>query len=304
MWRMTSTGPDFEKRSVAPPTAFQSVLRHPYLFAMLTVIFLGAAILVASKRPTQYQTEVKFAIGGARVTNQELPGYITATNAKAAIVARLLDTTPTLDRISKATGFEPAVVRSAVTATNIPDSPIIRIRATGDNAAMATALSSAAGEALKASLSDLEKAGGQVPELTLAKYLDAYEKFLDADTKTSNANDALDKVNREIADAQAVSNAMRQSQKKAQGILINARLVSAEAQAKSDGLKDLYAQQVRAASSGTDLQTVSTSAFVENTGHQQIQLGLGLGIPFAYGLAALGVWLIEQRKHDRARKHS
>ncbi len=295
---------EFQRRPVAPPTALQAVIRHPYLFAGLLALLIAGVIGVASKRPTQYQTEVKFAMGGARVTNQELPGYITATNAQASIVARLLDTTPTIDRIAKTTGFKPSIVRSSVTATHIEDSPIIRIRAVGDTAAMSTALSSAAGDALKASLADLQKSGGQVPELTLTRYLAAYEVFLDADAKASIAAAALYKVTQQIADAEVATQTMRSTQKKNQATLIAAQLVVAEARTKSDGLKDLYAQQLRAASSGTNLQTVSTSAFVENTGHQQLQLVIGLGVPFAIALATLAVWLLELRKHDRARQRS
>jgi hypothetical protein len=291
-----------DRRPVAPPTALQAVLRHPYLFAGMLALLLAGVIGIASTQSTQYQTEAKYAIGGARVTNQELPGYITATNAQAAIVARLLDTTPTVDRISKTTGFKPEVVRASVSATNIPDSPIIRIRATGGTAEMATALSGAAGEALKASLTELQKSGGQVPELTLTRYLAAYEIFLDADAVATTAGAALEKITREIDDAESVSTSMRTTQKKNQEKLIAAQIVVAEAKAKSDGLKDLYAQQLRAASSGTDLQIVSTSSFVENTGRQKIQLVVALGVLFSLALTCLVLWLLEQRKYDRARQ--
>ncbi len=292
------------QRSAGSPTALQAVLRRPYTFAWILSLLIAGIIGLASIQPTQYRTEGKYAIGGARVTNQELPGYITSTNAQDAIVARLIDTTPTIDRIVKATGYKAEQIRTSVSATNIPDSPIIRIRATGSTPEMAKALSTAAGDALQASLADLEKSGGQVPDLTLTRYLAAYEVFLQADAKATAANAAVDRVQREIDDAETVTASMRSTLKKNQAKVIETQLVLAEAKAKSDGLKDLYAQQLKAASSGTDLQIVSTSSFVENTGRQQVQLVVGVGVPLALALACLAVWLLEQRKHDRARQNA
>lgn len=284
-------------------TVFQSVLKHPYLVIIAGTIVLGLVAAVTGYRQTEYRTDAQYAMGGARVTNQELPGYITATNAQAAIVARLLATAPTIDRIAVDTGLTADHVRTAVSATNIPDSPIIRIRATGTSPELAIDLATAAGKALTVSLKDLESAGGQVPARTLERYVVASKTYLQAQADAADAAAIVDKITRQIDEADVATESMRATLAAGRKKSIVAELVATEAKATADGLREIYGQQLRAASSGTDLQLVSSPAVVLNNNGQKLQLALGVGVPLALAIPAFMAWFIERRKWTNARSN-
>lgn len=297
----TQDGSAGKTAAVGPPTGHPvlgPIGRHPWVFAALVGAVIGGSIALAARQAPLYRAETQYAIGGARVSNQELPGYITATNALAGITARLLDTTPVLDGIAKNTGLDVGVVRASVRATNIPDSPIVRIRAERPQEDQAKKLATSAGRTLSAALSDLERAGGQLPDRTMEQYRAAYRTYLEAEQQVQATTAAADAAQTRITEADPVTQAMRDELARQQSLIADAQLASAEAKASADSLRDLYTQQLRAAASGTGLQSVSEAVVSTDVAKSRRQLLLVTMIPLGIVLAGAFVKLLDARRRS------
>jgi len=132
-------------RGPARVDAISAMLRYPILVIISVIVLGGAGWLVADKKQTGYQAEAQVLIGQPSPgTSGELPGVVQAEQALAAIYAREIDFNQVLAPLARQFNTNPAEVASRLSAAPDPQSPLVRIYATGPNESDAVALANGA----------------------------------------------------------------------------------------------------------------------------------------------------------------
>jgi hypothetical protein len=121
------------------------MLRYPWL-VLIPVLALGAlGFVLAGKKHTTYTAQAQVLIGQpAPGTSGELPGIVQAEQSLAGIYAREIDFDRVLVPLAHQLNTSPADIASRLSAAPDPQSPLIRINATGPNAAAAVTLANGA----------------------------------------------------------------------------------------------------------------------------------------------------------------
>jgi len=146
--RTNSRPGDYPPAFAHPPSPLQAVARHPLLALLPIVLLIGAAIAVSSQRKPAYSAESRVAIGSFSPSEQSAPGAAYAGTQFASAYARAITAEDVVRPVAQATHLAPGEVSSHLSATPVPDSPFLRIQATGATAQQAEGLASAATGAL------------------------------------------------------------------------------------------------------------------------------------------------------------
>ena len=146
--RTNSRPGDYPPSLAHPPSPLQAVARHPLLALLPVVLLIGAAIAVSSQRKPTYNAESRVAIGSFSPSEQSAPGAAYAGTQFASAYARAITAEDVVRPVARQTHLAPAQVSARLSATPVPDSPFLRIQATGPTAPAAEGLASAATGAL------------------------------------------------------------------------------------------------------------------------------------------------------------
>jgi uncharacterized protein involved in exopolysaccharide biosynthesis len=124
-----------------------TALRRHWLLAILPVVlFMGAAVGLGLKRPVTYTSQAHLSVGHVYVNNPVgIPTVIEATRSLASVYSRAIHST-TVAKATQRRLTVPAAGR--LTATPIPESPLITVTAESPTAAGAVALANAGSAAL------------------------------------------------------------------------------------------------------------------------------------------------------------
>jgi capsular polysaccharide biosynthesis protein len=156
----------------APVGPWAAVLRHPFLFALVFLLCAGAGVYLGLSREPIYTAETRLNVGNIDVTNQALPGYVSATQSLAGSYSRAIDSQGVITPLARRLDQPPDAVAAHVRASPIPSSSIIRVEATAASAAAAITLVNAASSSLQRYVQGLE-ASAETGAQSLARYRDA-----------------------------------------------------------------------------------------------------------------------------------
>jgi hypothetical protein len=133
--------------------AVTAMLRYPLLVIVPVIVLAVVGYVLSGKKHATYKAESQVLIGSPSPgTSGELPGVVQAEQALAGIYAREIDFDQVLIPIARKLGTSPAAIASRLSAAPDPQSPLIRIFATGPNSANAVALANGAATKFAASM--------------------------------------------------------------------------------------------------------------------------------------------------------
>jgi hypothetical protein len=139
--------------------------RHWPLVVLPVLLLVGAAIAIGLQREPEYESESRLNVGGLSLTQQSIEGYTAAVQALAVSYSRAIHATDVVEPAAAQVGIAPNDVVNRVTATPIQGSPVIRVIATGRDAAETRRLADAAGDALVDYAEELNSGGSQSGQL-------------------------------------------------------------------------------------------------------------------------------------------
>jgi uncharacterized protein involved in exopolysaccharide biosynthesis len=141
------------QHTTAPPRIeVLSALRRHWIVALLPVVlFVTAAVELGLRRPVRYTTTANLSVGHVYVNNAAgIPTIIEATQSLAAVYSRAIRSGAVVADTRRRLGHDSSSASGSVTATPIPDSPLIKVSAESSSQRGAVELANAASAALAA----------------------------------------------------------------------------------------------------------------------------------------------------------
>jgi uncharacterized protein involved in exopolysaccharide biosynthesis len=130
---------------------FGSIRQHPFLAAAPVLLFVVVALALGYQRQPTYTATARLSVGALYSSNvAAVPGVLQATESLAGGFARAIDATAVTQDTARRLGTSPTAVDGRLTATPIPDSPLIKISATGTSVTEAEQVANAASQSLVA----------------------------------------------------------------------------------------------------------------------------------------------------------
>jgi hypothetical protein len=146
------------------------VRRHwPIVLAAVT-IFLAAALILGLKRTPEYTATAELSVGHAYVDSPAgIPGVIEATKSLALVYSRTARSSTVRADAARRLRDQGISETGQITATPIPDSPLIKINGVADSEGDAVALANAGADALAANV-NREVAASRTEKETVARF--------------------------------------------------------------------------------------------------------------------------------------
>jgi hypothetical protein len=276
--RTNSRPGDYPPAFAHPPSPLQAVARHPLLALLPIVLLIGAAIAVSSQRKPAYSAESRVAIGSFSPSEQSAPGAAYAGTQFASAYARAITAEDVVRPVAQATHLAAGEVSSHLSATPVPDSPFLRIQATGATAQQAEGLASAATGALTDYVRRSGATNAQTSRL-LQRFRAAQAKAESAGTTASRARDDVNKSPND----RSARNRLEQAQTNVETASLKAR-----------GLRAAYLEQAQSTTSGIPVRVLNQADSATSDAGQKLRLlltvaaaaGIALGVALATAVAS------------------
>jgi hypothetical protein len=261
-----------------PPSPLEAVRRHPLLTLVPILLLIGAAIAVASQRKPTYSAESRVAIGSFTPTEQSAPGAAYAGTQFASAYSRAITAQDVVRPAAQQVHLSPAQAAGRLSATPIPDSPFLRIQATGPSAPSALGLAAAATNSLMAYV---RRSGAT--DATTSGLLERFRAAqAEAEKAGTKANSAREAVNRSPHNRSAKAR------------LARARTDVETASLRASGLRSAYLQQAQSTSSGIPVRVLNPPSAASSDREQTLRLlvtvaavaGIALGVALATAVAS------------------
>ncbi len=141
-----------------------SAIRWP-IVVFFVVLLAAGGYYVATTRSPEYTSTSSINVGRTDVRVQALPGYVQGAQALASSYSRVVTSDEIVDPVAKRLGLPPADVKSRLTATPVPGSPIFTISATGPTESSAIGLADAATRQMRTFVTATDKSGSSSASL-------------------------------------------------------------------------------------------------------------------------------------------
>jgi capsular polysaccharide biosynthesis protein len=133
-------------------------MRRYWLIVLLpTLLLLGTGIYFGVTRAPRYTSEARLTVGRVDVDPASLATFASATQALASAYSRAVEAQSVVLPVARRLRMTPAQVRREISASPVPDSPVIRVKATTGSKARAVALANVASGALVAYTTTLNR---------------------------------------------------------------------------------------------------------------------------------------------------
>jgi capsular polysaccharide biosynthesis protein len=147
-----STATD-EHRTVAAPPPTVSVVRamlwHWWIVAVSVIVCAGLGAAYGLLRAPEYTAAARMTVGRIDISSPgALSGYSTATSSLAIGYSRTVTALAVAKRVASENGMSAKEVRSQVSATPVPESPIFKIEASSSDRKQAISLANDSSRAL------------------------------------------------------------------------------------------------------------------------------------------------------------
>jgi capsular polysaccharide biosynthesis protein len=263
----------------------RAALRRPLLVILPVVALAALAVVVAQLRKPTYTAESRVAIGSFNPSQDAAPGAAYAGTQFAAAYSRAIGAHDVVAPVARQTGVPAGAVAGRVTATPIPDSPMLRIDGTGPSADAAIKMTNAATQSLLAYV--------RRSDVTGARATDVLNEFRAAQADASRAHNKVDirqkAVDRE-PDSDSAQRALDKSQTRADTLDLRVK-----------ALRTAYLQQAQSESSGIPVRTLNAAGAASSDASKSLKLLVTIGV--LAGLA-IGVALATAFEAGSARRRS
>jgi uncharacterized protein involved in exopolysaccharide biosynthesis len=140
---------NLQHTSAAPGSQVLAAVRRHWFVALFPVLLLvGGAVALGLKRPARYDASAVLSVGHVYVsTPAGIPTIIDATQSLASTYSRAIHSGEVARDTTRRLG-EGSSVSGSISATSIPESPLIRVSAESSSARDAVALANASADAL------------------------------------------------------------------------------------------------------------------------------------------------------------
>jgi uncharacterized protein involved in exopolysaccharide biosynthesis len=263
--------------------ALTAARRHWLIVVVVTVAATAVAVGAASVPTPVYTAESRLAVGRVDVS---APGavatFAAATTALASQYSRAIDARSVTTRAARGTGLTPNQVAAHVSATPIPQSPVIRVIAVGSSTNQAVTLANKAGYGLVAYTTALNRSNPDVDRLI--------RQFRDASTEAVRLRTLVDRLSRKQIDNPTAENRLELNEQK-----VNLEV----AQLRETTLRNNYTAATSSQASTQLVQMVTPAAGATSNRSSRLQFYGFIG--FAAGLA-LGIALATLRANSVVRR--
>jgi uncharacterized protein involved in exopolysaccharide biosynthesis len=179
-------------RLVPRVTTLTAARRHWLLVAVITALFTAAGIAVAVVRQPVYTAQARLVVGRIDVSAPgALASFTEATQAIASQYSRSIDAEGITRRVAPKAGLSPRQVASRVSATPVPESPVIRLSATGTDARGAIRLANLASSALVTFTTQVNRSNPDTSRL-LGRFTDASRDVVEQRAELSRLRRSYD----------------------------------------------------------------------------------------------------------------
>jgi hypothetical protein len=144
-----------------PPSPFQSVLRHPFVTILTILVFAAGAIAFATLREPTWTSEARLGVGELSPSTDSAPGIVEANQQLASAYSRAASADRVLTPVSRELGLKKGAVKQRLSASPIPESPVITVKGTGPSEREAVAIAQVGTSALVRYIREL---GNRNPE--------------------------------------------------------------------------------------------------------------------------------------------
>jgi uncharacterized protein involved in exopolysaccharide biosynthesis len=144
-----------------PPSPFQAVLRHPFVTLLTILVFVAGAVAFAQLREPTWTSEARLGVGELSPSTDSAPGIVEANQQLASAYSRAASAERVLAPVSRQLGVDKSEVRSRLSASPIPESPVITVKGTGRSGRDAVAIAQVGTSALVRYIREL---GNRNPE--------------------------------------------------------------------------------------------------------------------------------------------
>jgi hypothetical protein len=131
-----------------PPSPFQAVLRHPFVTVLTIVVFVAGAFAFATLREPSWTSEARLSVGELSPSTDSAPGIVEANQQLASAYSRAASADDVLTPVSLELGLTKAAVQKRLSASPIPESPVITVKGTGSSAREAVSIAQVGTSAL------------------------------------------------------------------------------------------------------------------------------------------------------------
>jgi uncharacterized protein involved in exopolysaccharide biosynthesis len=260
-------------RLVPRVTVLTAARRHWLLVAVITALFTAAGIAVAVVRAPVYTAQARLVVGRIDVSAPGALGSFTqATQAIASQYSRSIDAEGITSRVAPKAGLSRGQVAARVSASPIPDSPVIRLSAGGPNARDAIRLANLASSALVAYTTALNRSNPDTSRL-LGRFTDASRDVVKQRAELSRLRRSYD------------ADPTEEKRAEMQATEVKLRV----AQLQQETLHQAYNTSMQSQASSSLVQSIERATTASNDRSQYLQfLGFaGLVAGLAVGLATL-----------------
>ena len=259
-------------RAAPPVGPLGAVLRHPFLALLPVVLLVAAAVAAGTLREPVYTAEARVGVGSLSPAGAAASASADTNEQLAATYARAISSGSVVRHVSERTGLSPGEIRSRLSASGVPESPVFKIEGTAPNGRDAVTLTRAATNAIKRYVAGLTGTGGG--EALLSEFQDAQLAASEAKAK--------------LADAEEIGG---RAELKAEAAYETALL-------KAKALRAEYVEETRG-SGGEPVRVVSAADHASGDRDQTLRFYIVAG---ALGGIALGISLATARAAAKRRR--
>ncbi|HYJ00240.1 MAG TPA: hypothetical protein VEX36_11285 [Thermoleophilaceae bacterium] len=184
-----------------------TVRRHWRIVAAAAILFVAVALVLGLKRTPEYTATSELSVGHAFVDSPAgIPGVIEATKSLASVYSRTAGGAEVYEGMARRLRSQGIETTGAISASPIPDSPLIRVTGEADSEREAVALANAGSEALAAHVNG-QVSAERSNDATVKRYEEAsteWRQALEASARaTSNYRDDPSPSSRVVANRAA-----------------------------------------------------------------------------------------------------
>jgi hypothetical protein len=252
----------------------QAIRRYPILAILPVFFFVAAGVAIGLGRAPTYTATAEVSVGRISTTTPTgIPGVIEASRALASTYARAIDASAVVNAAAKSVNRPPGAIKATVNATPIPESPLIKVTATGATTGEAVRTANAASKALIDYVGRLNRTESELERVATRFRVAAFEY--------SRRQDVLDRLQRS-ADNGSTS---------ARDGLVKARAELSSARLERDSLQATYTTLQQSGTAAPTLEVFSLADGAESDRAETVQIlgliGLIAGLLAGAGLATV-----------------